>query len=352
MTRDMATLLLSDVEIREATDHKELIDGIEAAIKAEANGNAIVPPRLNLDLSGTWLRVMPAMVPSAGMMGLKVFHGAPGHGVRYLVILYDMANGAVLATLDGCYLTAARTAATTAVASKYLLPGGPVRLGVIGSGLEAETHCAALAAIKQLSEVKVYSPRETRRRSFAERMQAALGVSVQACNRPEEAVEGADEVVVATNTGPSRAIAYQSEWLRPSQHVSAIGSTNPNLREVETGVFRRADVLVFDAVAEQLAEESADVMEFCAEGGSLEGVLPLARLVAGEVPGRRRPEDITVFKSVGTALQDVAAAAVIYQRAMKLGLGSEVPELSVTKVFSHASQSQMEGVPDARLFKE
>lgn len=347
----MATLLLSDTEIREATDQGELVDGIEAALKAEALGNAVVPPRMNLDLSGTWLRVMPAMVPSAGMMGLKVFQGAPGHGVRYLVILYDMADGAILATLDGCYLTAARTAATTAVASKYLLPGGPTSLGVIGSGLEAETHCEALAAIKQLSEVKVYSPREARRRSFAERMQATLGVPVHACSGPEQAVEEADEVVVATNTGPSRAIAYRAEWLRPSQHVSVIGSTNPNLREAETDVFRHADVLVFDAAARQLAEESADIMEFCAEGGSLAGVIPLPKLVAGETVGRQRPEDITVFKSVGTALQDVAAAGVIYRRAKELGLGSEVPELSVTKIFSYASQLQVNGVPDAAVFK-
>lgn len=343
------TLLLSDADIRQAVDQRELIDGIEAALKAEAAGEAVVPARLNLDFSSSWLRVMPAMVPASGVMGLKVFHGVPGHGVRYLVLLYDMLDGAILAALDACYLTAARTAATSAVASRYLSPPGPVRLGVIGSGLEAETHCDALSATTQLAEVTVFSPNEARRRSFAERMQKALGAPVRACDTPAEAVKGADHVVVATNTGPSKAIACRAEWLAEGQHVSAIGSTNPNLRELDTDVFRRADLVVFDADPEQIAEESADVMQYRAEGGSLSGVLTLPGLVAGEATRRNDPRQLTLFKSVGTALQDVVAADVVYRRARQMGLGSEVPELSVSKVFTSASHPPEKGEPRAAI---
>lgn len=333
----LSTLLLNDDEVRQLVDQATLVDGIEAALQAESAGGAVVPPRMNLEHASTWLRVMPALVPSEGVMGLKVFHGTPGGGVRYLITLYDVIDGEVLAILDACYLTAARTAATSAVASRYLTDGSPVRLGVIGSGLEAQTHCEALAAVKELTEIKVFSPSEERRRAFARRMEAVLGVPAYACARPEEAVESADEVVVATNTGPAKTIACRAEWLRPSQLVLAIGSTNPNLRELDTQVLHRAETLVFDADPVQIAEESADVMEYSAEGGSLESVVTLPSLLANG-RGQGWGSGLTVFKSVGTALQDVAAAAVVYRRAMELGAGTDVPQLCSPKVFLRSSQ--------------
>lgn len=342
------TLLLSDADVRQAVDQRTLVDGIESALKAEAAGEAVVPARMNLEFSRAWLRVMPAIVPSAGVMGLKVFHGVPGHGVRYVIVLYDMVDGSMLAEVDACYLTAARTAATSAVASRYLSPPGPVRLGVIGSGLEAAAHCEALSAVAEMSEVKVYSPNEGRRRLFAERMQSVMNVPVRPCEHPQAAVDGVDHVVVATNTGPSKAIAYRADWLRPGQHITAIGSTNPNLRELDTAVFSRADLVVFDADPEQIAEESADVMEFKADGGSLSAVRTLPRLVAGEVAGRGSADELTLFKSVGTALQDVVAADAVYRRAKELGIGLEVPELCVAKTFTSA-RAEPKGEPGAGL---
>jgi ornithine cyclodeaminase/alanine dehydrogenase-like protein (mu-crystallin family) len=336
------TLLLTDLDVRRAVDQPALIRGIEAALTASATDSTVQPERQNLDHEGAWLRVMPAIVPSAGVMGLKVFHGTAGSGVRYLITLYDMRDGSVLAVLDASYLTAARTAATSAVAAKYLAPsGGTARLGVLGSGLEAETHCEALAAVISLRDITVYSPNEQRRQSFAERMTPALGVPVTACRRPEEALEGVDIVVAATNTGPSQGLACRADWLRAGQHVIAIGSTNPKLRELETAVFRRADVMVFDADPSQVARESGDVVEFRAEGGSLADVVTLPALLGLGVPGRQHRDDLTLFKSVGTALQDVVAADTVYRRAKELHLGSEV-ELCQEKVF------QSVGEPSAR----
>jgi len=126
------SMLLSDADVRQAVNYTELADGIEAALKVQTEEAAVVPARMNLEHFGTWLRVMPAIVPSANVMGLKVFHGVPGGGARYLVLLYSVTDGSVLAAVDASYLTAARTAATSAVAARYLSPQGPVRLGVIG----------------------------------------------------------------------------------------------------------------------------------------------------------------------------------------------------------------------------
>jgi len=285
------TLLLSDADVRRAVSYADLADGIEAALKAQAAGAAVVPPRLNLEYSGTWMRVMPAIVASADVMGVKVFHGVAGGGVRYLVLLYSMVSGSVLAAVDACYLTAARTAATSAVAARYAAPPGPVRLGVIGSGLEAETHCRALCAAGEVTGIKVFSPNPARRAAFADRMQAVLGVPVAACSRPEDAVDGTEHVVVATNTGPAMSVACQAGWLTAGQHVTSIGSTNQRLRELDTEIFRRADLIILDADAGQMAHESGDLIQYHAEGGTLDPATThtLPDLVTGNATGRQHP---------------------------------------------------------------
>ncbi len=291
---------------------------------------------MNLEHSNTWMRVMPAIVPTAEVMGLKVFHGVPGRGVRYLVVLYSVDDGSVLAVVDACFLTAARTAATSTVAARYLAPKGPVRLGLIGSGLEAEAHCQALCAAGEVTGIRVFSPNEARRRSFAERMRSALGVPVTACDRPEEAVADVEHAVVATNTGPSMAIACRADWLSPGQHVTSIGSTNLRLREMDTNVFRRADLIVLDADPDQIMAESGDLIQYHAEGGTLgpTRTQTLPDLIVGEGMGRQHANQLTLYKSVGTALQDVIAADLVYRRARELGLGLDVTDLCKEKQFA------------------
>jgi ornithine cyclodeaminase/alanine dehydrogenase-like protein (mu-crystallin family) len=327
------SLLLSDADVRQAVSYTDLADCIEAALKAQPDEAAVVPARMNLEHFGTWLRVMPAIVPSANVMGLKVFHGIPGRGARYLILLYSMSDGSALAAVDACYLTAARTAAASAVASRYLSSQGPVRLGVIGSGLEAETHCRALCAVGEVTGIKVFSPNGARRQAFAERMRSALRVPVTACDRPEDAVADVEHAVVATNTGPSMTVACQADWLSAGQHVTSIGSTNQRLREMDTEIFRRADLIVLDADANQMAEESGDLIQYRAEGGALDPTRTrtLPDLIGGKVAGRERDQQLTLYKSVGTALQDVIAADLVYRRALELGLGVTVTELSQEK---------------------
>ena len=327
------SLLLSDADVRQAVNYTELADGIETALKVQPEAAAVVPPRMNLEHADTWLRVMPAIVPSANVMGLKVFHGVTGTQPRYLILLYSIIDGALLATVDASYLTAARTAGASAVASRYLAPRGPVRLGVIGSGMEAETHCKALCAVGEVTAIKVFSPNEARRQSFARRMTPLLGVSVTAVDRPEMAIDDAEHVVAATNTGPSMTIACQSDWLSQGQHLTSIGSTNTRLRELETELFLRADMVVLDADPDQMAAESGDLIQLYAEGRTLDPARTrtLPDLITGASPGRENARQLTLYKSVGTALQDVIAADLVYRRARVLGLGLSVPDLCLEK---------------------
>jgi alanine dehydrogenase len=327
------SLLLSDADVRQAVNYTELADGIEAALKVQAEAAAVVPPRMNLERSATWLRVMPAIVPSANVMGLKVFHGVANTQPRYLILLYSLSDGALLAAVDACYLTAARTAAASAVASRYLAPQGPVRLGVIGSGLEAETHVKALCSVGEVTGINVFSPNETRRQAFAERMEALLGIPVTAVDRPETAIADVEHAVTATNTGPSMAVACRAEWLSPGQHLTSIGSTNTRLRELDTEVFLRADMVVLDADPEQIAEESGDLIQLYAEGRRLDPARTrsLPDLISGASAGREDQWQLTLYKSVGTALQDVIAADLVYRRARECDLGVDVPDLCKEK---------------------
>lgn len=329
------TLLLSDEDVRATLAPESLVDALEDFYRAEAAGGPVVPPRVNLAHETAFLRVMPALLPASDVMGLKVFHQGRQPGVSYLVVVYDVAAGQTLGLVDAAYLTAARTGATSAVAARQLAPDAQ-SASVLGSGLEAETNLLATAACLPLRHVKVYSPRQARREDFAARMSDVLGLGVEPSADPEAAVGGTDLVIVATNTGPAGEVAYRGEWAEPGQCVLSIGSTNPRLRELDARTFTRADRIVVDAPADQVAEESGDVIALLADRAGRDqwqaNVLQLATLVKAGIEGPRDGE-IRLFKSVGSAAQDLIAARLAIQAAIAAGKGRQVGALTSPKFF-------------------
>ncbi len=325
------TVLLDDHSVSSVLDPASLVEAIDRAIRADADNPSDVAGRVNLAGGGRFFRVMPAVVPQAGVMGLKTFFGGNGVGVRYLIVLASTETGEVLATMDACYLTAARTAATSAVAARALGVKA-TRLGVLGSGLEAETHLRTFAALGGIDEVKVFSPNPASRQRLADRLGEELGLPITPVATAAQACADVEHVITATNTGYGGPIACESGWLPPGLHISAIGSTHRDLRELDTAVFGRAGTLVFDADPQQISEESGDIREFTAAGGSLTGVLRLSDLLQGKAT---LPEDswgdLTIFKSVGTALQDMVAAELVYRRAVEAGLGARCADLAIPK---------------------
>lgn len=327
------TLSLSGDDVRLAADMDGLVTAIEDVLREEHNGLVIMPPRVNITRDGTFLRMMPAYLSGSGLLGYKSFHGSMTKGVRYLIVLCQESDGAILATVDGAYLTAARTGATSGVATRYLARPGPASVGLIGSGLEAETNLAAVAAVREITGVRVYSRSVERRAAFAARAAESLQVDVTPVDSPEAAVCGSDVVVIATNTGAHGPVAFRGDWLEEGQHVVSIGSTSPFLREVDAETFERADRVVFDAGADQIFEESGDLMAVstCLRDRLRECVSLPSIVGAG---GIARPDSaITFFKSVGTAAQDVAAAKAVYDVALERGLGNDLGELAVPKTF-------------------
>lgn len=324
------TLLLDDHAVSTVLDPVVLVNLIDEAMRAEATNPSDVPERLNLSGADRFLRVMPAVVPNSGVMGLKTFFGGGPAGVRYVMIVASIETGEVLAALDACYLTAARTAATSAVAARAMGIKSAT-LGVLGSGLEAEVHVRTFAALGGVTAVKVFSPNPESRQRFAARMGDELGIAVVAAESAEDACREVEHLITATNTGYGGPIACESGWIPSGIHLTAIGSTHQDLRELEDDVLRRAGVLVFDADPRQIAEESGDVRSYVEGGGDLSGVLLLEDLLHGRAFLPAEPDDLTVFKSVGTALQDLVAADLAYRTARDRGLGTTWDDLAVPK---------------------
>lgn len=327
------TLSLSDSDVRAAANMEGIIDAVEQAALEEHSGMVIMPPRANLMREETFLRVMPAYLMRSGLFGYKAFHGSQTTGVRYIIVLCREEGGEILAVVDAAYLTALRTGATSGVATRYMASDGVATVGLIGSGLEADNNLAGIATVRSVASVRVYSPNEERRTLFAERTAKLMGIEVTPVDSPEAAVADTSIVVVATNTGHHGSVAYLGRWMEPGQHIVSIGATSPFLRELDEEAFSRPTTVVFDTPPDQVFEESGDLIPIHGElRARLRASNTLSSVVAGGLM-KRAPGDITLFKSVGTAAQDIVAAKAVYDIAVKRGLGRDIGELAQPKYF-------------------
>lgn len=319
------TVILDSADVRSVADIPGVVSDLEAAYRYEAHGSVQVADRVNLMSGESWLRLMAAAVPPLGVLGYKAFHLVNGT-VRYVVTLIDLDDGAVLAMLDADYLTALRTAATAGLAATYLAPAATT-LGVIGSGAEARMQTRVLCALLPVERVAVFSPRAERRERFARDLADETGLTVDTAEEPGAATSNAEVVVVATNTGTGGP-AFDRAWIPDGSHVSSIGSTLPSQRELAVDVWGYPDTIVVDTP--QVLEESGDAIA-ASEAGTLDTkkVITLASLCADG----NRPFGRTLYKSVGSPVQDVVVATSVYRRARELGLGTSAPDfLSIKPV--------------------
>jgi ornithine cyclodeaminase/alanine dehydrogenase len=314
------TLLLTDADVRAVADMAAMIDAIEDALAVEARGGVQIVPRINFALERGFLRFMPAVIEELDLMGFKAFD-AKFPTARYLIAIFRPSTGELDALVDAAYLTALRTGATTGVATRLMTgPDGCREVGVIGSGLEARTNLAAMIAVRDVERVLVYSRSSHKREAFAAEIREQHGIDARAVATPQEAA-GARCVLAATNTGFGGPVALEGAWLRPDAHVNTIGATAPNLREVDPEAFARAGTIVIDT--EHAGPECGDIIA-AEEAGRwpADRVITLPDL-AGQRGGWTRPDGVSVFKSVGTAVQDLAAAHAITVAARQRGIGTD-----------------------------
>ena len=291
----MHLVVLDEPEVQARLRYEDLIPAIAQALAALSAGQVVQPVRSVLPVAPHqgFFAVMPAY---AGALGAKLVTFYPKnvgiHTHHALIVMVKPETGEPLAVMDGRLITEMRTAAASAVATERLARADASVLAILGSGVQAGSHLAALRHVRSFKEVRVWSPRNAP--AFAQRH------GVKAAATAADAVRGADVVVVAVNaTTP----VLQGRWLAPGAHVNAIGATRPEWRELDDDLVTTARIFVDSR--EAALRESGDVIAAKTE------VTEIGAVVAGTDPGRRNDQEITLFKSVGVAVEDVAAAALV-----------------------------------------
>ena len=322
----METLVVNQAEVPRLLPMKECIDVMARVFAALARGEATLPQRQIVwlpDRSGA-LGLMPAHVVGLGAIGVKVVTFFPRNEGTSLdshqgaVLLFESGRGRLLAVIDATSVTGIRTAAVSGLATRLLARGDAGDLALVGSGVQARTHLEAMRVVRTIRRVRVASQSLDRATSFAERESARHGISITPCATIREAVEGADLVCTTTS---SREPVLFGEWLAPGAHINAVGSSVASARELDAAAVARSSFFV-DRREAALAE-AGDFLLAKKEGavGDAHIAAELGELVVGSASGRRGPEDVTVFKSVGLAIEDLAAAHHIYGRAREASAG-------------------------------
>jgi ornithine cyclodeaminase len=322
----MNVLVLSHDDVTRLLTMDACIEVMADALRTTSRGGAVLPLRSVVwmpDRAGM-IGLMPGFLEAPVSLGLKVVSIFPGnHGTGFdshqgVVMLFDTRHGSPKAILDASSITAIRTAAVSGVATRALAREDAGDLALLGSGVQAATHLAAMRAVRKLRRVRVWSRNLANARRFAEK--APIAVEVAATVR--EAVNGAD--LICTTTA-AREPVLEGAWLAPGAHINAVGACFAATRELDTAAVARSRLIV-DRKESTLAE-SGDFLLARAEGAIGDDHIAgeLGALLLGEVAGRRSNDEITLFKSLGIAIEDLAAAHYVYSQAVARGGGVSVP---------------------------
>lgn len=315
----MGLPFISEAVVAELLTMGDAITVIERAMRDQASGKAENIPRHRLRLGSSSLNMLAASWEGGGVYGQKVYSVGSG-GSQFWVLLYH-ADGRPYALVEAQRLGQVRTGAATGVATRALARPNAQRVGVIGSGYQMRTQLEAVCLVRPIVEVRAWSPTRERLRVFCDEMSGRLGVLVRPADSITEAVEGAD-IIITLTTSPTPVLTG-AEVLE-GVHLNVAGSNHPVHREVDSDVLRRATCIITDDL-EQARAESGDLIAAVAEGTmGWETVQRLADVVMTPSLGRMRDEDITLFKSHGIGLWDVATAAWVAERAITTGRSATV----------------------------
>jgi alanine dehydrogenase len=315
-------LLLTESDVRVVLTMPAAIAAVEESFRRLAGGNAIVHSRQRLHIPGkSYLHYMAAADATGGYMGLKIYSSAK-EGLRFIVPLFNVTTGDLAAVIEADFLGQMRTGAASGVATRWMAREDARFVGIIGTGLQARTQLEAIAAVRKLGEVRVCGRDANRREKFVAEMAAQLKVPVRSAANAEEAVRDADIVITSTtSTNP----VVEGRWLKKGTHINAIGANFPQKRELDAEAVERCDVIAVDS-REQSKLESGDLIQvFGRDDKRWSRVAEMADIVAGKTPGRANPEQITLFKSNGIAIEDIVVAGQIYELARQRKIGREIP---------------------------
>lgn len=314
-------LFLSEEDVDQLLTMPLAMDSLEAAFRDQAEGEAINQPRQRFFLTRSVLHHMAAVWPSAGVMGTKTYVEVRGEK-RFYIQLFSTDTGHLLAYIEGNRLSQVRTGAATGVAARYMARQDSRTVGLYGTGLQARTQAEALLVARPgIRKFQVYGRDYRRRTAFCQEMTFTTGVHFEPMDSPEATARGAQIVVTATSAIEP---ILKGAWISTGAFVAAIGANAISEREIDEDVVDRAPRVVVDDIPQ--AEIEAGELIFAYEKGKFrwKKAVPLAAVVVGRVPGRTDDETVTLFKSLGVALEDIAVAKVVFELAASQGVGRKL----------------------------
>ena len=321
-------VLLTEQDVRAVLSMDDLISAMEAALERFSAGAVRQPLRSVIDTGGhNVYGVMPAYLESPPALGTKlvsVYHGNLARGLTShlaTIVLHDPETGELQAVMDGRYITEARTAAVSAASARRLARAGSRVLAIIGTGVQARSHAEALTRVRPFEDIRIWGRSPERAAALAHELAPSLRVRVDAVPSIHDAVDGADVIALVT-AAPDPVLGL--DGVRPGAHICAVGACRPHQREMETALVKAGRLFV-DSRAGALAE-AGDIVIPIAEGAfdASHIAAELGDVFGGRAEGRRSDTEITIFKSLGMAVEDVAAARLAFERASERGLGRGV----------------------------
>jgi alanine dehydrogenase len=322
-------LILSESQVQGLIDLDELIAALERAHIQYSTGKAVMPVRLVVPLPQINGRItsMPGFLNEDKALGMKVvtyFQENPKRNLPAIlgtILLFSAETGKIIAVMDGSYITAIRTACASAMASKVLSNPTASVLGVLGAGVQAKAHIRALCLVRKLHHIKIYSPSGTSATNVKQELESQIGIVIEVAKSAEETVRGCDLIVTATT---AKDPIVTAEWLKPGAHINAVGSHRPDLRELDGATLARSKVFVDSRAA--IMAECGDILLALEE----KSITPdhvqteIGEVLARTKPGRSKADEVTLYKSVGIAIQDVATAHLVYHKALAKNVGTHV----------------------------
>jgi alanine dehydrogenase len=322
-------LVLKEADVEHLLTMPDAIAALETVFRQQhptaGEEQALNRPRGRLQPPGAILHFMSAAAPGLGVFGFKAYTVARPGVARFVVMLFSTENGRLLAQIEADKLGQMRTGAASGLATRYMARQDAVTVGIVGSGWQARSQLQAICAVRPVQIICAAGRDSARLRAFCEEMSAAVGVPVSPAESAEAAVRDADIVITTTN---AKEPVVLGDWLKPGAHLNVMGSNWANRREVDERAIARSNLIVIDS-KEQGMLEAGDLLTPIQQGLlSWDRVHELHEVVAGAIPGRQRAEEITLFKSLGLALEDMAVAEHVYKLARERGIGEELEFLS------------------------
>jgi alanine dehydrogenase len=316
----MPVLYLTEAEVARVLTMDLALDAVATAFRKLALDEAVNIPRQRCQTDQVMLHVLPAAAKTLGAIGFKAYTTSK-HGAQFQITLFDPKQGGTTAILEADLLGQFRTGAASGIATKKLARTDATTVGCFGTGKQARTQLLAVCKVRPVKKVHIYGRDADRRTAFATQMAKETGVEIVPVEKPEQAARGLDILITATN---SREPVLLGDWVGPGQHINLIGSNFISKAEADIAVFRKSTLVTVDSKEQAKAEAGDFVTSLNVGALHWSDIVELAPLLVGRYPGRESPEDVTIFKSLGIGIEDIALAVRIVELAKQQGLGREI----------------------------